>query len=115
MCHHCCHCNSCSCSHECGCGCQEGNCHDSCEEKGCDAAHQFLELADEAWMEVLKEKIKDHIRANAKNMDELAKIISEANCDKWKAKMEKKQRCSCYEGKLQEYFHMSSSCSKCKS
>lgn len=109
MCHHC------QCehgSHESACHEHEGCGHHSCgsEKKECDWAHQFLELADEAWMEVLKEKIKEHIRSDAKHLDELAKIISEANNEKWRGKMEKKQRCSCYEEKLRNFFSCSSKC-----
>lgn len=56
-------------------------------------------------MEVLKEKIKDHIRSNAKNMDELARLISEANHERWQKKMENKECTGCYEEKLRDFFH----------
>lgn len=117
-----CHCQS-SCGSNCGCGCKSQGCSCGCSQcggkkscgcdcgcckdqhKGCDYAAKFLELADQAWMEVLKEKIKDHIRSNAKNLDELAGLISEANHEKWQRKMEDKQCCGGYEAKLKEYFH----------
>jgi len=57
-------------------------------------SHKLLEIADMAWVEVLKEKIKEHIKANDPKMDELAKIVSEANHKRWKHKMEKEK---CFE------------------
>ncbi len=91
-----------------GCGCQSGS---SCSKSGscsshsgCDYAGKFLELADQAWMEVLKEKIKDHIKSNAKYMDELARLISEANKEKWHKKMENKQCCSNFEERIKSFF-----------
>lgn len=120
-----CHCNQNSCCSDkgCGCGCQSKSCcggsQKSCGCKGCGSdcgcksqgcgsqqcgsyASKFLELADCAWMEVLKEKIKDHIRANAKHMDELAALISEANHEKWQKKMENQKCCGGFEEKLGE-------------
>lgn len=55
-------------------------------------------------MEVLKEKIKEHIKANSKHMDELARLVSDANRDRWQKKMEDKQCCGTYEEKLKEFF-----------
>lgn len=64
----------------------------------------FLELADEAWMEVLKEKIKDHIRAKDARINELATIIAEANHERWKQKMVGKHGCDSFKEKLHHYF-----------
>lgn len=112
-----CGCQSCSCSchkkemgyggHSCGCGSKGCGCQGLCKQGSCDYAAKFLELADQAWMEVLKEKIKEHIKSNAKNMDELARLISEANHERWQKKMENKQCTGGYEEKLREFFHMS--------
>jgi hypothetical protein len=108
------HCHDQSCSHSknsCGCGSQScgasGNscscsCHNS--SKKCDAASKFLELADCAWKEVLKEKIKEHIKANAKHLDELASLIAEANHEKWKKKIENNKCCTSFEDKLNDFF-----------
>lgn len=102
---------SCSCHHsQCGCqvshscGCHEKSC--GCHSKGCGCnyATKFLELADQAWMELLKEKIKEHIQSQPQHMDELARIISEANHDRWQKKMENKECCGGYEHKLEEFF-----------
>lgn len=74
-----------SCHHHSGCDCC---CHSSCHTHHQDFAAELLALADEAWMEVLKEKIKDHIReSSGKKLDELAKLVSESNGCRWKSKM----------------------------
>lgn len=68
-------------------------------------AHAFLELADEAWREVLKQKIKDQIIAHSGHrLDELAKLISETNYARWKNKMAAHRGCKEYEEKLCKMF-----------
>lgn len=109
-----CQSKGCSCScHKSQCGCQTscggGSCGNECQSEschpGCNYAQKFLELADHAWMEVLKEKIKENIQANSKNMDELARLISEANHEKWQKKMEDKKCCGSFEERLGEFFN----------
>lgn len=104
---------SCCGSNHCGCSCQSqqsscagasGSCGCSCHKKSYDHSEKFFELADQAWMEVLKEKIKDNIRANSKNIDELAKLVAEANHERWKKKMEEKQCCGGFDEKLKNFF-----------
>jgi len=106
-----CGCQSKNCSCPCcktGCGCQSSNsCSSHGSGGGCDYAAKFLDLADQAWMEVLKEKIKDQIKSNAKNMDELAHLIAEANHERWHKKIENKQSTGCYEEKLKNFFTQS--------
>ncbi len=101
---HCCHthnhedcCSSHHHHHDC-CGDEHHHDHQS------SYSDDFLALADEAWMEVLKEKIKENIRSNDKKLDELAKIISEANHLRWKKKMDKKHCQEDYRQKLHDYF-----------
>lgn len=90
----CCSHGSCSTDHSsvkggCGCGCS--SCHCSCHQQG-KYADQLLHLADEAWMEILKEKIKEEIRLNAgEQMTQLAKLVSAANHARWKDKMQGKK------------------------
>ena len=98
--------SSCQCSSSCGCrgGSKQGS---------CDYAAKFLEVADHAWIEVLKDKIKEQIKADGKHMDELARVIAEANKDKWQSKMAAKQKCCGYEEKLKEFFHSSRKNGKC--
>lgn len=105
---------SCSCHKSCGCtscgsacSCKKEGCGCGCKQCGCNYAQKFLELADCAWMELLKEKIKEHIQANAKNMDELARMIAEANHERWKKKMECNQCSGGFENKLSEFFGQS--------
>lgn len=52
---------------------------------------KFVELADEAWTEVLKEKIKEHIRKESTNMDKFAKLVAEANYERWRKKIEDRE------------------------
>lgn len=79
--HHCCGCNHshAECSHE------HGSCHN---HEHADFAHQLIEIADQAWMEVLKDEIRAEIRANhGKHLKKLAKLASDANSQRWKNKM----------------------------
>ncbi len=93
---------------DCACACHKQKsscCHqDECHEHG-SFAKELLELADEAWMEVLKEKIKENIKSGiGKNLDELAKLVSEANHSRWKHKMCKEKSCDSFECKIDEFF-----------
>lgn len=111
--------------HQNGCGCccsgqSAGQCCGSAgsHEHHCDSEHEhaeetchkLLDIADQAWMEVLKEKIKDHIRTNDRKIDEMAKIISEANHERWQRKMAKKRACEEYKEKLKGLFCSGESC-----
>jgi hypothetical protein len=65
----------------------------------------FLQIADEAWEEVLKDEIKKQILATQKErMSKLAKIVSEGNNRRWKHKMEKKQGCAEFHEELSSFF-----------
>lgn len=105
--------SGCGCCSSCECGCQKSQCgcksscgcgSSCCSKDDCCKPEKFLELADQAWKEVLKEKIKKHIEANSKNLDELAAIISEANHERWSRKMDGKQCGCCFEEKLENFF-----------
>lgn len=113
-----------SCSQECCCAssCQQCSCGCSkscqcCQDKSCDKMQKLLAIADMAWAEVLKEKIKEIIKSRENKMDELAAIVAEANKERWKHKMNK-EKCSCdydqcsstYENKLKELFGCGSQC-----
>lgn len=61
-------------------------------------------------MEVLKEKIKEYIQTHSqKNMDELARLIAEANHERWQKKMENNKCTGGFEERLSEFFGMSCS------
>src|ERR1700722_5343674 len=97
------------CSNEkCGSSCysnHDESCGEEDEEEHEEFTHHLIEAADCAWMEVLKDKIKEHILATqGDRMAELAKIVSEANNQRWKHKMEKKQGCMSFREKLCRFF-----------
>lgn len=95
--HDCCH------SHE-DC-CHEESCCDAGQGES-DFAHDLLELADEAWMCLLKEKIKANIASTSgAHLDKLAALVSEANKQRWDHKMAKHQVLEGYREKLAEFFH----------
>jgi hypothetical protein len=63
--------------------------HESGHHDQCDFAHKLLDMADEAWMEVLKEKIKEQVIATSgSKLDKLAKIVAESNNARWQQKLE---------------------------
>jgi hypothetical protein len=93
----------------CGCGCKSCGCHQSsCSCKSCcqseDKSKRLLALADTAWMELLKDKIKEHILATDKKIDEIAKIVAQTNHERWSHKMAKKQLVENYEESLNQLF-----------
>lgn len=83
---------------------EHSECHGHSHEDECgDFSKILLELADEAWMELLKDKIKEKILASSgKNLDQLATTVSEANKERWKSKMAAKKQCHAYKDKLHE-------------
>jgi len=102
--HH--HEDSCSCG--CGCGCGSGcRCgeHHHHHEDGCNCAETFLTIADEAWAEVLKDKIKEQIIAHkGEHMEKLAEMIAKANGEKWKHKIASKMKCGKFKDDLKDFF-----------
>lgn len=103
---------------ECCCPCHEQE-HESscCHDDTCSIAHhdnhdhgsfthQLYELADEAWMELLKKKIQDQIEATSgKELNSLAKIVSQANHTKWKNKSGSYRSKEEFHEKLKAFFH----------
>jgi hypothetical protein len=62
---------------------------------------RLLALADEAWMELLKEKMKAEIeKTNGAHMSEVAKLVVEANCAKWGNMIQAKMKCNEYKESL---------------
>lgn len=98
-----------NCGFGCGCGCKCG-CGDNYHHhhhdgESCDCAEKFLHLADEAWVEVLKEKIKAKIISKkGEHLEKLADIIAKANCEKWKTKIASKHNCNEFKEDLKAYF-----------
>jgi hypothetical protein len=91
---------------ECCCPChsKRDECHHG-EDKHEMVTDYFLEAADCAWGEVLKDKIKEYILATQSDrMTELAKIVAEGNNQRWKNKMEKKHGCADFHERLRSFF-----------
>lgn len=86
--------------------------HDECCEHECHSHHhekysdELLALADEAWMEILKDKIKEQIlKRSGKNLDEMAKLVSDANHERWKHKIKEFGGKDEFEKKLHDLLH----------
>lgn len=96
-------------SHQCSCSCHHKHCHSCChnhlEEEESDDTSQLLELANEAWREVLKEKIKENIRASDHKIDKMANIVAEANRAYWHHKIAASKINEHYEIKLNDLFN----------
>lgn len=95
----------------CGCGCESHHHHhhhhhdeDHCG-CGCHCTEKFLEIADLAWMEVLKDKIKAQILAHkGEHMDKLAELIAKANGERWKNKISSKTKGNEFKDELKDFF-----------
>lgn len=93
----CCSKEKCCASHQ-----QKSTCQ--AEESG-DMSQYLMEVADQAWSEVLKDKIKEYILSTQNDrMTELAKIVAEGNNARWRMKMEKKQGCMSFKEQLGRFF-----------
>lgn len=93
----------CSCGCGCGCGSKHHLHHDS--EGHCHCVEKFLELADEAWKELLVEKIKEKILTKkGEHLEKLAEIISTANGERWKHKIGAKTNVNEFKDKLKEFL-----------
>ncbi|HSW73066.1 MAG TPA: hypothetical protein VLG44_06650 [Chlamydiales bacterium] len=100
------------CSNEkCCCPChskQNESCHSNDQEM--EFHSYFLEIADMAWEEVLKDQIKEYILSTQKKrMQELAKIVAEGNNQRWRAKMQNKHSCHEFQEKIHHFFSQTKS------
>ncbi len=82
--------------------CTTESCATSQKASGeCDMHEKLLALADDAWMELLKEKIKAEIeKTNGQHMDKIAKLVSDANFAKWGSMINAKVKCNEYKENL---------------
>lgn len=70
-----------------------------------DFAHQLIAIADDAWMELLHEKIKKQIEiSDGANLDKLAKLVSEANRERWNHKLAINKNATDYKNNLDQFF-----------
>ncbi len=94
----------CHCHGSGACGSHHGACACPCHHEHNHAA-MLLKLADEAWLEVVKEKIKEEIRKNSNDhTSQLAKVVAEANHKRWAEKMAAKKCEAEYEEQLKRIF-----------
>lgn len=115
--HHC-HDDHCHTHHHHGSSCCHEGHHQSCcshHDASCGDSHQheergsfaeeLIEMADDAWMEVLHEKIKEQIlTSSGKHLDELAQLVASANHERWKNKMSSHKGCSDFKDKIRDFF-----------
>lgn len=90
-------------------------CNESCARDGHTCQEDFAKVlqcvADEAWMEVLKAKIKHHIENHSgHHLNELAAIVAEANSERWKHKIGIKKSQQEFRDKLAAFFTSGSCC-----
>lgn len=105
----CCDDPSCSCHHH-------HNHHHHKDDECCheDFAQHLLHVADCAWMELLKEKIKQQIATTCGDqLDQIAKVVAESNQSRWNHKTSLIKIQHEYKDKLQDIFCCSSG--TCKS
>lgn len=105
------------CCHNCCCGCHDKCGHensDCCGHEHSNYAEKLLCLADCAWTEILKEKIKEEIKSKSgSHIDELAKVVAEANCSRWEHKLSGKKVQKDFRDKLSCFFDSSCCEGKC--
>jgi len=71
------------------------------KEGGCDMIRHMEKLANQAWEELFKEKIKKHYEKSiGQKMDVNAQIVAERAIHVWKNKMATKEAKKEYENKL---------------
>lgn len=94
------HDSCCSNEHE-----HESCCHAHGDDCHKDFAQQLLSIADEAWMDLLKEKIKNHIQSNSdQHLEEIAGIVAESNKERWQHKMAIQKTKEDFKNKLDKAF-----------
>lgn len=90
---------SCCPCHNCKCGCHTCKCE--CHARKGKYADELLALADQAWMEVLKEKIKKEIESHSgEHLNQTAKLVAEANHTRWKEKLQARKDSQDFEDRL---------------
>lgn len=78
--------------------CSSGNGN---KEQECNLHEKLLCLADEAWKEVLKEKIKAEIeKSQGEKLNSLAKLVAETNNRKWSYLIQGKKACEDYKNQV---------------
>ncbi len=85
--------------------CAETTAQHGGDSECCNMPEKLLCLADEAWKEVVKDKIKQEIEKTAgAKLDALAKLVAETNHKKWAHLIEGKQKCDHFKDQVKEAF-----------
>ena len=80
------------------------------DQECCDMPEKLIAIADEAWYEVVKDKIKKEIEATCgEKLDKLAQIVASANNQRWTHQIQGKVLCEEYKNNIKELF---GSCAK---
>ena len=84
---------------------EQVNTNNCSTDECCDMPEQLLELADEAWNELLREKMKAKIEESCgEKLDELAALVTTANSYRWQQKIQGKVKCDEYKSSIKEFF-----------
>lgn len=101
-----CHHGSCSHKHHshsaCCCGSsEEVECDSDCHHHAHKYSEELLALADEAWMELIKDKIKEEIKKHSgEHIEQIASLVAKANHARWNYKIDEKKNHHMYEDEL---------------
>lgn len=93
--------------HHHGCPSHDEECceHEHEDDHEHDFAHELIAIADDAWMELLHEKIKKQIEiADGANLDKLAKLVSDANRARWNHKLALNKNSAELKHNLDQFF-----------
>jgi hypothetical protein len=86
------------------CGKSESDC-ESEPKSGCEMTDQMMVLANEAWAELVKEKMKKRFEeVSGEKMNKIALASVEASMAYWQHKMKGKQGCMEHTQKMQQAF-----------
>ena len=98
--------NSCKTENPCGCNNQSCGCNKSQYKEQCTMAEDVMDLAKWAKKELLKEKMKDILKAKmGKKLDKIAEVAVDAVIACMEHKHASKQACHQYEESLREAFN----------
>lgn len=82
------------------------HCNCACHKHHQKYADELLNLADQAWMEVLKDKIKDQIvKHSGDHLTKLAELVSQANHARWADKIDEKKAVDGFEQRLKDLLY----------
>lgn len=99
--------------HPCSCCGEEMCCEERCETHQCCHSHSgekgefakhMLEVAEQAWLEALGDKIKENILKSDTRLNELAKLICDANAERWKHKTAEINISKDFQQKISDFF-----------